>query len=437
MRFLKYVISFIAIEFFIQIFLVTGSNAQVKNGLQVRLTPNGDTLMTATIQHAIDSCSKHGGTVIFPKGTYRSGSIELKSNVSLHFEKGALLQGSNDYKDYKNDAFIFGQDLTTIAIYGEGIIDGVDCYNPTGEEGFRGSHCIKLIRCSKVMLKDFTIQRSANYAINCRYSSDVTLENISIRGGHDGLHTRFCKNFKVNGCDFRTGDDAFAGNDNQNFKVTNCKINTSCNGFRLGCYNLEVKNCTLWGPGEFKHKIQQRNNMLAAFVHFSPKDENPVLPSGNWHLENVQITNVDHVYMYNHASGLWQTGQPFTTISIVNMNATQVLTAFNAIGDEALKFNLNIDKSSFEFREGAVLKDSTFEGVALSSDHFFSVQNFDQINLRNVSFKKNGANETLFFQHGNLLKLSGISFIKKTSSNLYLTRDVKVKKIHRTEAKHP
>lgn len=27
-------------------------------------------------------------------------------------------------------AFIYGKDLTDIAITGEGVIDGVDCYNP-------------------------------------------------------------------------------------------------------------------------------------------------------------------------------------------------------------------------------------------------------------------------------------------------------------------
>ncbi|NJK86020.1 MAG: hypothetical protein HC906_08735 [Bacteroidales bacterium] len=132
-------------------------------------------------------------------------------------------------------------------------------------------------------------KNSANWAINCRYCSTAKVDSVSIFAGHDGLHTRFCDGFTVTRCDFRTGDDAFAGNDNRDFVVRDCKINTSCNGFRMGCMNLTVKNCLFWGPGEYVHKIQKRNNMLSAFVHFSPKDENPKLQSGNWLIEDITV----------------------------------------------------------------------------------------------------------------------------------------------------
>jgi len=289
-------------------------------------------LMTKTIQEAIDSCAERGGgKVIFPAGTYLCGGIQLKSNVSLHLEKGAFLQGSSKYADYENDAFIFGKDLSNIAIQGVGTIDGVDCLNALGEEGFRGPHCIRLVNCKNILFKDFTIKNSANWAFNLRYCSFGNVERVSIRGGRDGLHTRFCSNFKVSGCDFRTGDDAFAGNDNQNFVATDCKINTSCNGFRIGCYNFTVKNCKLWGPSEYIHKSQKRNNMLSAFVHFSPKDENPKLKSGNWLIEDVTVENVDQFYVYNFEDGLWQTGQPVTTVKFERIKAEGFITGFLCI----------------------------------------------------------------------------------------------------------
>jgi hypothetical protein len=274
--------------------------------------------------------------VIFPAGKFLSGSLRLKSNVRLQLHKGAVLQGSDKYSDYENDAFIYGKDLTNIAIEGAGIIDGVDCYNPKGEEGFRGPHCIRLINCKNIILTGLTIKNSANWAINCRYSSFGTVKNVTILGGHDGLHTRFCSNFTVTGCDFRTGDDAFAGNDNLNFVITDCKINTSCNGFRMGCVDLTVKRCKFWGPGEYIHKIQKRSNMLAAFVHFSPKDERSVLKSGNWLIRDISIENVDHVYNYNFEKGLWQTGQPVTEVRFEHVKATGILSSFNIIGDENL-----------------------------------------------------------------------------------------------------
>jgi hypothetical protein len=374
-------------------------------------------LMTEIIQKAIESCAeKGGGTVVFASGTYLCGGIELKSNVKLQFEKGTILQGSDKYADYKNDAFIFGKDLSDIAIQGEGVIDGVDCYNPKGEEGFRGPHCIRLINCKNISLEGFTIKNSANWAINCRHCSLGKLDHVSIRGGHDGLHTRFCGNFTVTNCDFRTGDDAFAGNDNRDFVVTNCKVNTSCNGFRMGCMNFTVKHCQIWGPGESVHKIQKRNNMLSAFVHFSPKDENPKLESGNWLIEDVTVENVDQFYVYNFKDGLWQTGQPVTNVNFKNVNATGVLGAFNIIGDSLRKFNLSVENSSFTFREGTDYKGETFEGAKLLSPALFNATAFDQIKLREVTLSKQGIAPLINCIYGNSVSLDRVSFISNNQT---------------------
>ncbi len=383
-------------------------------------------LMTETIQKAIDSCTeKGGGTVFFASGTYLCGGIELKSKVKLQFERGTILQGSDKYIDYQNDAFIFGKDLSDIAIQCEGIIDGVDCINKKGEEGFRGPHCIRLINCKNISLAGFTVKNSANWAINCRNCSFGKLDKVLIRGGHDGLHTRFCDNFTVTNCDFRTGDDAFAGNDNREFVVTNCKVNTSCNGFRMGCRNFTVKHCQIWGPGESVHKIQTRNNMLSAFVHFSPKDENPKLVSGNWLIEDVTVDNVDQFYVYNFKDGLWQTGQPVTNVSFKNVRATGLLGAFNIIGDQDLKFKLSVYNSSFAFREGAEYKGETFEGAKLLSPALFNATDFGQIQLRKVTLSKKGTALILNCNSGNLLILDQVNFTTGASSIPYSIEKVK------------
>lgn len=400
------------------LFLLAAKERSVsKNEIILKPEPG---LMTEAINAAVDKCSaKGGGTVRFTRGTYLSGTIELKNNITFLFDKGAVIQGSDKYADYNNDAFIYGKDLTDIVIRGEGIIDGVDCINNKGEEGFRGPHCIRLINCKNISFEGFTIKNSANWAINCRYCSFGNVNKVSIRGGHDGLHTRFCNDFTVSNCDFRTGDDAFAGNDNRNITVTNCKINTSCNGFRMGCMNFTVKCCQLWGPGESVHKIQKRNNMLAAFVHFSPKDENPKLESGNWLIEDVTVDNVDHFYVYNFRDGLWQTGQPATTVQFKNIKAANVLGAFKIIGDPDLKFKLSVDKSSFVFREGAEYKGETFEGAKLLSPALFNATNFGEIELRKVTLSKNGVARILNCNSGNTLTLEGVCFISDNPAKPY------------------
>jgi hypothetical protein len=380
---------------------------------------------TIKIQKAIDSCSLVGGGIVrLTSGTYVSGSLQLKSNITLLLERGAVLQGSNNYGDYTNDAFIYGKDISAIAIEGEGVIDGVDCFNPNGEEGFRGPHAIKLVQCSLISIRGIMIKNSANWAINCRYSSNATIDHVLIRGGHDGLHTRFCKNFTVTYCDFRTGDDAFAGNDNQNFVITDCKINTSCNGFRMGCDNLVVKRCAFWGPGEFVHKIQKRNNMLAAFVHFSPKDENSKIKSGNWNIEDVTVDQVDNFYNYNFADGLWQTGQPVTSVHFKNIQAKGLLRAFAIRGDSAKQLQLSISNSAFSFRQGTHSPQEKFEGANFRSSAFVHAVNFDFISLSHVTLEKPDTIPLLDCKLGNEIKMQDMIF-KSALSKPYLMTEVK------------
>jgi len=63
--------------------------------------PDGITLNTQSIQKAIDDAFKNkGGRVVFPKGQFLSGSIQLKSNVTLSFEEESVLLGSTNPEDY-------------------------------------------------------------------------------------------------------------------------------------------------------------------------------------------------------------------------------------------------------------------------------------------------------------------------------------------------
>lgn len=95
---------------------------------------DGKTLNTKAIQKAIDQVSTTGGHLDFPAGTYLIGPIDLKSNVDLHLEKGALIQFSSDKTLYLNPNgksvrhFIFAQNCKNISITGEGIIDGNGSY---------------------------------------------------------------------------------------------------------------------------------------------------------------------------------------------------------------------------------------------------------------------------------------------------------------------
>ena len=65
---------------------------------------DGEALDTAAIQAAIDAChAGNGGLVLLPQGTYLTGTLYLKSQVTLHLEARAVLLGSTDIADYALD----------------------------------------------------------------------------------------------------------------------------------------------------------------------------------------------------------------------------------------------------------------------------------------------------------------------------------------------
>ena len=62
---------------------------------------NGKTLNTKLINSTIDRLNRGGGgTLFFPAGTYLTGSIHLKSNITLELEAGATLLFSDNFDDY-------------------------------------------------------------------------------------------------------------------------------------------------------------------------------------------------------------------------------------------------------------------------------------------------------------------------------------------------
>ncbi|MFY0688550.1 MAG: glycoside hydrolase family 28 protein [Cyclobacteriaceae bacterium] len=78
-----------------------------------------------------------GGKVIIPAGIWLSGPIELKNNINLHLQEGALLVFSRNQMEYplvetsfeglntvRCQSPIYAKNLENIAITGKGIIDG-------------------------------------------------------------------------------------------------------------------------------------------------------------------------------------------------------------------------------------------------------------------------------------------------------------------------
>jgi polygalacturonase len=105
--------------------LAAADFAPVYNVRTFGATGDRKTLDTAAIQKTIDAAHAGGGGVVyFPAGAFLSGTVFLKSNVTLYLAPGATLLGSTRIQDYNPKHLIYAKDVENIAIEGGGTIDG-------------------------------------------------------------------------------------------------------------------------------------------------------------------------------------------------------------------------------------------------------------------------------------------------------------------------
>jgi hypothetical protein len=339
-------------------------------------TGDGVTLDTGAINRALAACAAAGGgQVRFPPGRYLSGTVQLRSRVTLFLEAGATLVGTTNLAEYRQPAppaflpearwgkwhrgLILGEGVEDVTIAGPGVIDGNKVFDPTGEERMRGPHTIVFVNCRRFTLRDVTIVDSANYAVFFQISDDVEVRNVKVVGGWDGVHwrgapERWCTNVTLLGCQFYTGDDCIAGRYWDRTVIADCLLNSSCNGIRLigPATRLLVNNCLFFGPGQQPHRTsgeRRRTNMLSGVI----------LQPGAWDATRGPLDDVllAHNTMHNVASPvtLWnKTGNTVGRVTVNGLKATGVYRAALSVESwaDAPVTNVVVRDASIEFTGG-------------------------------------------------------------------------------------
>ena len=223
---------------------------------------DGTTLDTAAIQQTIEAAAKSRGTVIFPAGTYLTGSLFVKSGVTLRIDKGVTLLGSQNIKDYPimpsriagiemswPAALINVYKQSNATITGEGTIDGDGkvfwdsywtlrkAYEPKGlrwasDYDAQRPRLIQFFESDHVKLGGgINLKRSGFWTVHICYSTDVTLDNVIIRNNDpkdgrgpstDGIDIDSSKRILVQHADIAVNDDALclkAGRDSDGLRV--------------------------------------------------------------------------------------------------------------------------------------------------------------------------------------------------------------------------
>jgi polygalacturonase len=181
--------------------------------------PDGKTLNTAAIQKAIDSLAQQGGgTLIIPAPTapassspatpsaFLSGALFLKPGVNLHLEKGAILKGSTDTKDYPLTrtrieghfqdwlpALINAVETDNLRIDGEGTLDG---------SGTPFYAAFRNATAANRSTKNLDVPRPRLLFIS--RSNNVTVAGIHLLdSGFWNLHLYNCQNVTIDALDIR------------------------------------------------------------------------------------------------------------------------------------------------------------------------------------------------------------------------------------------
>ena len=392
---------------------------------------SGAGLCTEAIQAAIDACFKNGGgTVEVPAGTYLTGGIRLRSNITLLLKTGATLVGSRDPEDYKailtdtlepvddsmrtdvvwtrsidrksfdfinkplsswNSGLIRAVNAENVAVIGEegSFIDGMDCFDETGEEHYRGPHGVNMHFCRNVSFSGYTIRNTGNWAHAIFNSQDITVKNVTVLAGHDGVHMTTCDRVRIENCNFYTGDDCVAGIDNTAVEVLDCVMNTACSAFRMGGTGIHINNCRMYGPAKYLFRgsltpeekrsgkptaeATHRYNMLSAFTYYADFSREIRHQPGDILMENCTVENVDRFLHYNFSGNeTWQRNRPLRDITFRNITADGLKYPLTAYGEADIHVSCTVENCRFSLTEGT-------EGMS-----FMHLCHFDNIILRNV-----------------------------------------------------
>lgn len=252
----------------LSLLLLTGIGAQAKdyNASLFGIKSNGTTLNTTAIQKAIDYIHENGGgRLVFYVGRYLTGSIELKSNVTIQLNEGAVLLGSTNPYDYRKIdgtwlGLILANGAENIGVVGRGVVDGQGretAYNYADQiqKGIINDNLnydraanrptlIYLRECKNVEINNVTWKNSAFWVQIYDQCQNLNIDKITVDSkaywNNDGIDIVDCNGVKLTNSFFDATDDAICLKSHdpksicQNVEISNCVARSSASGVKFG-----------------------------------------------------------------------------------------------------------------------------------------------------------------------------------------------------------
>jgi polygalacturonase len=270
--------------FFLICFLFFGSFAKKKSTYTITdfgAVNDGLTICTEAINKTIEACNSNGGgVVVIPTGTFKSGTIQMKDNVELHFEIGATLQASTDHADFPRQAqpeyrsqkdpggwfaLIYAEGVSNIALTGFGTIDGQGLEQKPVPELLGGDRDgrprnILFISCNHIRIEGIRMINSGiwnQHYLNCE---DIIIDRVEVYNhsnrNNDALDIDGCRRVVISNSIFDSDDDAITLKSTgaaatENVAISNCVVSSFCNAIKAGTEstggfrNISISNCVI------------------------------------------------------------------------------------------------------------------------------------------------------------------------------------------------
>jgi len=273
---------------------------------------DGQTLNTESFGKAITACATAGGgRIIVPAGAWLTGPIQLRSNIDLHLERGAMILFTRDHGQYRTGSNegqqvtlppISGRDLENVSITGEGIFDGGgDSWRPVKKEKVTATQwknllgsggalnkdqtiwwpsleamegkesrpvLMQLNHCKRILLEGVTLRNSPKFVFYPNNCTDLTMDHVTIFNewwaqNGDGIDISSCRNVMVYRCTVSAGDDGICMKSGgrpqdgqaalQNVIIAGCTVYHGHGGFVIGSntdgdmHRIFVSDCSFIG----------------------------------------------------------------------------------------------------------------------------------------------------------------------------------------------
>lgn len=248
---------------------------------------DGVSINTCSIQKAIDFINENGGgRLVFEPGNYVTGTIYLKSKVTLQLDRGATILGSTNPFDYIKDkkigwmSMIFAVNQENIGITGKGTINGRGFITANNMVNYihRGifTDPLKLDRpnetnrpqniyfreCQNVTITGITLRDPASWNQTYDQCKNLYVDDIYVDSksywNNDGIDVVDCDGVTIKNSYFDAADDVLCFKSHspdhicQNVVVDNCVGRSSANGLKFGTVsrggfrNFKVTNLTIF-----------------------------------------------------------------------------------------------------------------------------------------------------------------------------------------------